>query len=287
MDKPKWFYKALIVAIAACGMLFVSNLAPGLADDRQAAQVAENALTQEFFDELRASIPFDVPEEFRTQPWSVSISPFSAAVIGDEITSARAPRQNPERFIKEERMLAYGWLNPDAYDFWDLSNEERRVWREENRDLPGAPWLCSAFRPAQDTAELWWKVRMKLGRDPHSMAELLNNADFAPVFYDEECKFHDYIDELLNEHTSPITGKLIEFNHPEFSPGNMWITVVLKPLAQQFRESLRKGRDDAESMPVALADDAVYVFYRAYGRTGIIREGLLLKREDGSGFGWS
>ena len=183
-------------------------------------------------------------------------------------------------------MLAYGWLNSETYDSWELPNEERRVWLEENLGIPGAPWLCWAFRPAQETAELWWNVRMRRGRDLQNMAELLNNADFARVFHDEECKYRPCTDELLNEYTSPLTGKPIELNCPHFSPGNMWITIVPEPLVKQFRESLGLGSEDAESTP-EMADEVVFVFHRAYGRTGVIQEGLLLKRQDGSGFGWS
>ena len=75
---------------------------------------------------------------------------------------------------------------------------------------------------------------------------------------------------------SPVTGKLIEWNHADFSRGNGFVTIMnadpkalemvtgrwLETLERQPIKGVKTGHEDIEN--------TVFIYYRAYGESGIL-----------------
>jgi hypothetical protein len=96
----------------------------------------------------------------------------------------------------------------------------------------------------------------------------------------------EFIDEALNMFTSPVTGKFIEFKCREFSPGNMYIDFVPDEVIEEYRDFF-DGHWEPHVKPEP--EDIVYMYYRAYGTTGVIRTGIFFGKPNKMGMlmGWS
>ena len=102
-------------------------------------------------------------------------------------------------------------------------------------------------------------------------------------FYEDgytDKKPEEYAAELAEKLTSPVTGKLIEWNHQEFSRGNAFVTIVnANSDALEFARSdylshwhERTAEERARAPGPDRIEDAVFVLYRAYGEEGVLRE---------------
>lgn len=75
--------------------------------------------------------------------------------------------------------------------------------------------------------------------------------------------------------TSLITGKPMEFNHKEFSPGNAYIVRISDPklisiLQNQQRQARKNSKLGPSKRPAV--EEMSYYYYRLYGQSGILAE---------------
>jgi hypothetical protein len=104
--------------------------------------------------QVREMVPFDAPESPSYLRYS-RYSPFQCGAL-ENFVDAGIPRQNPEEFTVEEKMLAFGWQNPKAEDFWNLSHEERIEYLKEGLTPKMKGWLYPEFNPVEKTINVWW-----------------------------------------------------------------------------------------------------------------------------------
>ncbi|OGK09161.1 MAG: hypothetical protein A2Y63_06255 [Candidatus Riflebacteria bacterium RBG_13_59_9] len=217
------------------------------------------------YEQVRELVPFVLPQ----QPELLDIrptSPFNCGPLLDDALGDGIPRQNPEEFTVAEMMLAYGWQNPKANEFWSLPLKERISFYKETADT--REWAFPCFNPLAHVTDLWWWVLNNMTLDASTLRELLNNSPAGVRFDDPE---HRFIEDYLAQFTSPVTGKLIEFKCREFSPGNMYVTFIPDEVIEQHRDFF-----DSHWEPHVKPEpgDIVYMYYRAYGTTGVIRTGI-------------
>ncbi|MCD6118572.1 hypothetical protein J7K50_01910 [bacterium] len=95
----------------------------------------------------------------------------------------------------------------------------------------------------------------------------------------EQYDVQEALDNLFSRLTSPVTGQLIEWDNPNFSPGNIYVRVVNDiPEAKKITDE--RHQRTLENHPEIKAkmdsgnyeDDVVYcVITRIFGKTGVIR----------------
>jgi len=170
-----------------------------------------------------------------------------------------------------EKMLAFGWVNPQAEDFWRLDSLGKREYLDKHPTPEGRGWVYSQYNPAWTTVFLYHYFYQKHGRTPASMWELIRDRECGRLLLSGEAVEQP---ERYLKYISPVTGKFIEFTHEELSPGNMWITVVapevMKKVADRWVGTGTKG----EPVPMTGFSGTIY-YYRVYGYEGIIRTGML------------
>lgn len=175
-----------------------------------------------------------------------------------------------EPFSPEERMLAIGYealKNPGTADEeWEVIQPIRFL----------IHYISSYYH--------------EFGRSPKSNEEMVSSwteyirkqGAFDGTGYTEE-KFRKWFYRLI---MSPVTGKPIEWNHPEFSRGNAYIAIINeipeayeKAEEMRIQSSERVNREAHANDPSRRIDpyrklDHVHVFVRVYGETGIIDHSL-------------
>jgi hypothetical protein len=227
----------------------------------------------------REIIPFELPRK----PELLDVRPTSPFNCGplDDVLGDGIQRQNPEEFTPAEMMLAYGWKNPKASEYWSLPINERISFCKETADT--REWVFPFFNPLVHVADLWWWVLNNMTFDASTMRELLNNSPAGNRLDNPELRF---IEDFLAQFTSPVTGKLIEIKCREFSPGNMYIDFVPDEVIEEYRDFF-----DCHWEPHVKPEpeDIVYMYYRAYGTTGVIRTGIFFGTPNKMGMlmGWS
>jgi|GEM_PF-1624372 len=216
--------------------------------------------------QIREAIPFVMPVSPRILERRPP-DPFQCGALEDFV-DAGIPRQNPKEFTEAEMMLAFGWENPRAVEFWQLpSCRERTEWLKNNKE--NRDWLYPQFNPVRETVNLWWWVLNNQLEDVETTCKLFNLSLWGTAITDPEKEF---IDELLNKFTSPVTGKLIEFKCREFSPGNMYIDLVPDNLIERYRVEVFDQFWEPHVYPEP--EEVVYMYYRVYGTKGVIRSGM-------------
>ncbi len=231
---------------------------------------------------VREMIPFVVPESpnilERRPP-----SPFQCGALANLIEDG-IPRQNPDDFTVEEKMLAFGWQNPNAEYFWNLSHKERVEYLKEGLAPKTKGWLYPEFNPVKKTIDVWWWVLNNMTNDVDTVEDLFDYSLWGKSLRDPEKEF---IDEMLNMFTSPVTGKFIEFKCREFSPGNMYIGFIPDEVIEQYGAEMFNQFWEPHVRPEP--EDIVYMYYRVYGTTGIIRSGFFYGKPNRMGMlmGWS
>jgi len=217
--------------------------------------------------QVREMVPFVIPESPELLR-SSRYSPFQSGALINLIEDG-IPRQNPEDFTAEERMLAFGWQNPKAKDFFSLPCEERVEYLKEKRNRQTGAWLYPEFNPVKNTIDVWWWVLNNMINDVNTVDDLFDYSLWGKSLRDPEKEF---INELLNMFTSPVTGKFIEFKCREFSAGNMYIDFIPDDVVEEHRTDMFDQFWEPHVKPEP--EDIVYMYYRVYGTTGIIRSGF-------------
>ncbi len=231
---------------------------------------------------VRELVSFVIPESPELLR-SSRYSPFQCGALED-ILGDGILRQNPDEYTVEEKMLAFGWQNPKAEDYWSLSHEERGEYLKEGRTPKIKGWLYHEFNPVKDTVDLWWWVLNNMINDVDTVDDLFDYSLWGKSLRDPEKEF---IDELLNMFTSPVTGKFIEFKCREFSAGNMYIDFIPDDVVEEHRTDMFDQFWEPHVYPEP--EDIVYMYYRAYGTTGVIRTGIFFGKPNKMGMlmGWS
>lgn len=217
------------------------------------------------YDQVREMVPYALPES----PVLLDVrptSPFNAGPM-DEAMGDGIPRQNPDEYSPAEMMLAYGWKNPKAAGYWALPLDERLHF-DYSGTADARDWVLPDFNPAWNTVELWWWVLNFMTLDADTISELFNNSLVGTRFDDPAGKF---IEDYLAQYTSPVTGKLMKFKCREFSPGDMYITFIPDEVVEQHRDFF-DGHWEPHVKPEP--ESVVYMYYRVYGTTGVIRSGI-------------
>lgn len=196
---------------------------------------------------------------------------------------AEVPSQSPvpTEMSKEELMFAWGWIHRNAEKYKDIIGTRAMI------DVTTAKGSISKLgfslpevKPIQEVVRLWYSYYLATGEKARSLAKLVKAVPPWEyyIFNGDEITSADFLDRI----TSPITGKIIEFNHPTFSPGNMWIDAFTLPeLRAKYPSELDKWLNSFyPSNPLiqhgVSERDAALVVYRAYGSTGVIRTGYVL-----------
>jgi len=268
VNTSKWLVILLIVVFLAGGSEVMSSEPASNQEDVDFEAIIEAGVPVVMgYAQVREMIPFVVPEPpsilERRPP-----SPFQCGALADVIEDG-IPRQNPEDFTAEEKMLAFGWQNPKAEYYWSLSHEERFEYLKEGLTPKMKGWLYPEFNPVEKTINVWWWVLNNMTNDVDTVDDLFSYSLWGRSLCDPDKKF---IDERLNMFTSPITGKFIEFKCREFSPGNMYIDFVPDEVIEQYRAEMFDQFWEPHVRPEP--EDIVYMYYRVYGTTGIIRSGF-------------
>ncbi len=221
--------------------------------------------------ELRNEIPFVTPSSpIITCFISYGIQPFLAGPIDDAMGSSLI-RQDRNALAVPELMLAFGWRNPRASDYWHTLEKDRMSFFTDKEKRTAKEWVVPCFDPVESVLRLWWQVHTKEGYDATTLGELLDRTPFGNACSDRDGR---YIVDYLDMYTSPVTGRLLEFNHAEFSPGNMYLKIVPNDIVAANRDFLG-GFWSTEPIVREEPKDIVYIFYRVYGTEGVIRSGLL------------
>lgn len=82
--------------------------------------------------------------------------------------------------------------------------------------------------------------------------------------------WEDWISLWLYEYYSPITGKPFEPWHKEFSPGNGYFVLLTNPETTNFLWQKLDPQDQANY----LREYVYFMYYRTYGETSTIAEGI-------------
>lgn len=266
--KPRMALR-LMLCCALVGFVFIVPEYPS-ADSNDGISPAASR-----YGEVREGIPFVLPESpVITCRLSPGVPPFQAGPMEEELRDG-IPRQDWTQLTVAERMLAFGWKNPKAGDFWRLSREERREYFTKEENLATRTWAIPQFDPVGDTFKLWWQVLTSQVKDADTIDELFDMSLRGNACRDRN---HRFVEDYLTMHTSPVTGKLIEFKCREFSPGDMYIAFVPEEVVERHHDFL-SGLWEPHVRPEP--EDIVYVYYRVYGTTGIIRTGLFWGRPNG------
>lgn len=227
------------------------------------------------YDQVREMVPYVLPES----PMLLDVrptSPFNAGPM-DEAMGDGIPRENPEELTPAEMMLAYGWKNPKAAGYWALPLDERLHF-DWKGTTDTREWAFREFNPAWTTVELWWWVLNNMSLDADTIGELFSNSLVGTRFDDPGGEF---IEDYLAQYTSPLTGKLMKFKCREFSPGNMYITFIPEEVVGQYRDFFA-GHWEPHVKPQP--ENIVYMYYRVYGTTGVIRSGIFFGVPNKQGF---
>lgn len=182
---------------------------------------------------------------------------------------------------EQEKMLAFGWVNPKAENYWKLDRKGRTEYYDEHRSAESRGWFHASFNPVWTVVFLYRRFYEKQGRAPQNTWELIRDGWYGEVVLTGKASATGgKLDntELLLPITSPVTGKLIEFGHEELSPGNMWITIVDKKTLDKVAEDWVGVGPGASRLPMTEFEGIIY-YYRVYGYEGIIRTGMLLVTE--------
>lgn len=147
----------------------------------------------------------------------------------------------------KERMLLYGW--------WDTFDGERQF------VVPIDTVNLSLLRDKQDgipySKTMGEMLIRKLGKQRYDELQDLETASRR-----SRGVYRDYL--------SPITGKPIEIDRKEFSPGNAFFRVIDDP---KVLSSIKAHLERSNNRFAKIADKVIFVYKRVYGEQGIIKEG--------------
>jgi hypothetical protein len=160
-----------------------------------------------------------------------------------------------DKLTKTERMLVFGYEQLDEYN------------------APFNP--AKRFEPVTTLSGMlvrYYAVHESLPKSTDDLFECYNS------FYKDEIAKEGKTKEEVkkdfdNMLRSPITGKPLEWQNPNFSAGNVFITIVndnpeaLKYAETEFAKSLSEYKDQAKPMFDGLR---VYLYCRVYGESNII-----------------
>jgi len=185
------------------------------------------------------------------------------------------------KLTEHEKMLAFGWVNPKAEDYWQMDAYDKREYLKKHPTPEGRGWIYASHNPLWTVVRLYRRFYEKHGRAPENTWELIRDTRYGEVLLKGSApRTGDTLEnpELFRSVISPVTGKLIEFTHEELSPGNMWIAVVDKETLDKVAEKWVGVGPEGEPLPMTKFEGTIY-YYRAYGHKGIIRTGMLFVTE--------
>lgn len=168
-----------------------------------------------------------------------------------------------DKLTTEERMLVWGYeeLKPDGSHF----EPPRRIMPVTQLGSMLSTFYQKHGRLPVDNEELYL-----------CLVDMINKS----AQFDSSINRIEAIKNALERMKSPVTGKLIEWNHEGFSPGNAFITNMndnpdqLSAAAASFNAS-RTGRESEYFGPYPDSlnpeTDMMFVNHRAYGYSGVLQ----------------
>ena len=142
----------------------------------------------------------------------------------------------------------------------------------EELDETGNPYKpAKTHRPVYLVASMLataYHAHRTIPKNVHELAECAKSMGLGGDGLEE------YFAEML---TSPVTGEVIDWNCPNFSAGNAFVTIINEnkdayKLAEERLAEAMKGHDDDSrlNVPKVPAKDKIHVYIRVYGNSGVI-----------------
>lgn len=238
----------LIVAIAIAGTAFIYGVT-------KASAANQNQANKAIVDRLPAKIDYA------------------------KATSLKAERA-PSRNGYEEFFPGGMALESDSWD--SLSQRERllalgfEVAREDGTSYK-TPYTV---RPVHTLAAMLEKYYLMYDKLPGSIDDLFEcYYHCVKDAYDKQGIGKEEVKEIfLSSITSPVTGKPLEWNHPDFSKGNTYITLInenpnaLTRAMEEWQEIWENKPEAPEGYDWKEDSEAkfTFVYCRIYGETGVI-----------------
>jgi len=253
----------ILVVIALCVGVSVTaeTDATGTNDVAIPAQAAENLERIYELVEIPAIVEYVATEQYFD--W-----PFQGLPLDGQYS--RQFKKVMGSLTEHEKMLAFGWVHPNAEDYWQLDFFEKREYEKKHPTPEGRGWVNPKYNPVWGTVFRYRSFCEKNGRPPANTWELICDGWYGQALMSGEAlkKPEAYLSTI-----SPVTGKLVEFTHEELSPGNMWITVVDQNTIDEVAEGWYTRGPINEELPMTEFEGTLY-YYRVYGYEGIIRTGI-------------
>lgn len=192
----------------------------------------------------------------------------------EEKVFPEVPHQEPPSMTKEELMLAFGWVHKNAEKYYQQPIEERTEFEKEHPQTSERGFLSYKVHPVLDIAKNWLGYYLASGRKADRLVEVAHWKGCDKLILEgSSVERSDTLDRI----TSPVTGDLMKINCRSFSKGNMYIDAF--PL-RDLRDKFGIDTSKFEEIQVHLGlteDDTVIAFFRAYGTTGTVKSGWVLR----------
>jgi len=195
----------------------------------------------------------------------------------EEKVFPKVEHQIPPEMTTEELMLAFGWVHKNAEDYYKLSPEERLEFEKKHPQIEDRGFWSFQVHPSKEIAKNWLDYYIATGKKAERLVEVAHWRGCDKLILEgTPVERSDALDRI----TSPVTGDLMEINHPQFSAGNMHIDAfTLQELKDDFGVDVSKF-DEVRIHQGLTEEDTVIAFYRVYGTKGTVKTGWILRSRD-------
>lgn len=108
--------------------------------------------------QLRSELSFSTPlSPIITCFISYGIQPFLAGPI-DSAMGSSFVHQDRNALTVPELMLAFGWRNPKASDYWHTEEKDRMGFFTNVEKRADKEWVVPCFDPVESVLRLWWAL---------------------------------------------------------------------------------------------------------------------------------
>ncbi len=282
--KKAIFLLSTLITVIILGCAERTELKPGISVNKNRGEISSlsgddiNRIEGQLI-AARASVPPNYPDKpsllIKSDwplEWKGYGNPFQLRT-DEECAFTSVVHQLPPDLTMQEKMLAFGWVHKNAMETYSLSFEEQLAYERSHPTTEEKGYKSPQVHPAKEIANNWLHYYAITGRKAEQLAEVANWRGCVKLILEGSAVERS---DALDRITSPVTGQIMEINHPEFSAGNMYIAgFTPKELREIPGFSLDKLSDIYTSKGIA-EDDLVIALYRVYGSKGVVKSGWVL-----------
>lgn len=249
----------------------------------KATKLTEDDLTK--LESVLAESRADTPPNYPDDPillvksdwpyqWKGFGNPFQLRPDEEVVFPTAIKHQDPPELSEAELMFAFGWVHKNAEGFYRLSDEEKLLFHKQKKTIDERGFRSFKVHPAKEVASNWTSYFLATGKKAKRLVEVANWKGCDKLILEgSQIEKSDSLDRI----TSPLTGKILEITHPEFSPGNMYIDAFTPSQLREIKGFNISKFEEVYRHQNIPEKDVVISFYRIYGTKGVIKTGWFIR----------